>query len=145
MTTNLNILQVLFYKTKLDKLSIDDACNIIVEQVQSIWDRTSTINKWIDHCKTKMINLHQEFRSIQKLKNLSSQKVDDFLEELSLVFDISQDNLIILLGSMGHMEKNAFLSMPIDDIKTKLNILKSQIEAGKKLFWEAYNSSINLK
>ena len=36
-----------------------------------------------------MINLHKEFRSIQKLKNKSSQKVNDFLEELCLVFDIS--------------------------------------------------------
>ena len=134
MTTNLNILQVLFYKTKIDKLSIDDACNIIVEQVQSIWNRTSTITKRIDHCKTKMINLHKEFRSIKKLKNKSNQKVNDFLEELSLSFDISQDNLITLLCSMGDMEKKAFLSIPIDDIKTKLNILKSQIEAGKKSF-----------
>ena len=81
-----------------------------------------------------MINLHKEFLSIKKLKNKSSQDVNDFLEELSLVFDVSQDNLITLLGSMGDMEKKVFLSMPIDDIKTKLNILKSQIEAGKKSF-----------
>ena len=134
MITNLNILQVLFYKKEIDKLSIDDPCNIIVEQVQSILDRTSIITKRIDHCKTKIINLRKEFRSIQKLKNKSSQKVNDFLEELSLVFDISQDNLITLLGSMGDMERKAFLSMPIDDIKTKLNILKSQIETGKKSF-----------
>ena len=92
-----------------------------------------------------MINLHKEFLSIKKLKNKSSQDVNDFLEELSLVFDVSQDNLITLLGSMGDMEKKVFLSMPIDDIKTKLNILKSQIEAGKKSFWEAYNASINFK
>ena len=78
LTTNLNILQVLFYKKKIDKLSIDDACNIIVEQVQSIWDRTSIITIRIDHCKTKMINLHKEFRSIQKLKNKSSQEVNHF-------------------------------------------------------------------
>ena len=81
-----------------------------------------------------MINIHKEFRSIQKLKNKSSQKVNDFLEELSLVFDISQDNLITLLGSMGDMEKKAFLSMPIDDIKTKLNILHVKLKQVKNHF-----------
>ena len=51
-----------------------------------------------------------------------------------LWFFIYQDNLITLLGSMADVDRKAFLSMPIDDIKTKLNILKSQIEAGKNSF-----------
>lgn len=131
LPTNLNILQVLFYKTKNEKIKTDDAFNSIFLQLESMWNNAFIKIKRVDKCKEKFKKLYDGFRSVQKLKNKSIPKVNVFVEELNNVFDISHDNTISFFGSMDIEIKKAFLSKPIDEIKNIIEKFDSQNKSGK--------------
>ena len=123
--SNLDVLKRLLYKTRNEKHKVADAVKVVIKEVISIWDKSSIKVKRIDHCNEKLQKLYNYYAEVRKFQGKPSKKVTDFLKEMSNVFDISQDTLILLLGSMNDEVKKAFLSKPVEYIKNRLAFIES--------------------
>ena len=91
LPTNLEVLQALLHKLKNNKSTVDVSSKILAVQIKNIWCQTGINTKRLDHCIIQLKNIYYDFRSVQKFQNKSSFKVNDFIDKLSKVFDISQE------------------------------------------------------
>lgn len=131
LPSNVDVLKRLLYKTQIEKSKLVEAIKIVVNEVISIWEQSSIKVKRIDHCNDKLKKLYNSYADVRKFQDKRTKKVNDFLKEMTDVFDIFQDNIMKLLGSMDDIVKKKFLSKPVDYIKLKLSVIESGVTIGK--------------
>lgn len=131
LPTQLTVLQRLLYETQTKRSNLVDAIKTVIKEVISIWNETSIKVKRIDHCNEKLRKLYESFAEARKFQDRLTEKVTDFLQRLTQVFDISKNDVIKLLGSMDDSVKKSFLLEPIEIIKCKLLSVESSTLSGK--------------
>ncbi|KAK0177149.1 hypothetical protein PV328_001228 [Microctonus aethiopoides] len=102
---------------------------IVVNEVLELWKQATLETKISDYCIKKLNQLYSNYRSFGKYQQMNDKKIT-FLNQLSSIFDVSQDNSLL---SITDSEKNDLFSKSISDIIKELRIIKHE-ESGKNLF-----------
>lgn len=123
---NLDVLQILLFKTMKENIKMDTALELTVNEVLKIDEKSSIQFIRRDHCKNKLKMLHSELKCIQKLKNKNSDRATKFHTRLMDVFDISQDDIIKMFDTFHARARQVFLSKSIEDIKCHMQQIQTR-------------------
>lgn len=141
LPSNLRVLQRLLYETQKKGSQVLVGIKTVMNEIISIWDESSIDIKRIDKCREKLKKLHECFTGIKKFKDRNTKKVIDFFAAINDTFDVSQDDTLKMLGSMGESDKKKFLLQPVECIKTKLSVIRPERVSGKTII-KIYNNLI---
>ena len=91
LPSNLQVLQYLFYKTRILKFGLEDSLIMTTKEILILWKKARLQTQDFSKCKNKVKNMHSEFRNVQKSlgKISNKRKEQNFEILLKNVFDIS--------------------------------------------------------
>lgn len=107
LPTNKQVLQLLFYKTRELNMTVASSIADVFKEVKHFWDDAQIPVKSYYNARKQIDNLYNEYRDLQKFKSRDNfaQLENDFKNKLTVLFDISQKNVIDKLDE----EKKNFL------------------------------------
>ena len=87
LPTNRQVLQVLFYKTKIDLWSMDDSLRFVTNDVISIWVNSGIPIKLYSKCYNKLKDLRLKYRNLQKTEVKKKQDIEKLFSDLFNIAD----------------------------------------------------------
>lgn len=102
LPTNGDVLRRLTYSRLVDRLTINDSIDIVVDEIISVWQKLSILTKRKDHVKTAVRKLHDHYTLVKKNKarrtSAQIQKESNLLEQFPVLFDIAHEGIFIYLN-----------------------------------------------
>lgn len=96
LPSNRQVLQVLFYCTRQLKFTVEESANIVINEVLIFWAKARIQTSASSYCRKKLINLHHQWRELQKRKSNTSiggiNSLHQFQNKLDDLFDIAHSN-----------------------------------------------------
>jgi len=101
LPSNRQVLSVLFYNIRCVKLNVRESANLTVRECIIFWEKTRIPTRAVQHCVSKLINLYDKWRSLQKnskkIKRIYRQKEKKFTKDLDNLFDIAHSNALNMI------------------------------------------------
>ena len=66
LPSNRQVLSVLFYNIRCVKLNVRESANLTVRECVIFWEKARIPTRAIQHCVSKLINLYDKWRNLQK-------------------------------------------------------------------------------
>lgn len=103
LSSNGDVLRRLFYITINEKETLKKASNIVCEEICQIWNTASIPTKSKPNIVTKIIKIHNQYRSLQKSRTKRNksqiEKETTFKDRLNDIFDIAHMNALDMISN----------------------------------------------
>lgn len=101
LPSNKQVLQVLFYNTRNVKLNLKESASLVIREVMIFWEKARIPTRQLQHCVTKLLKLHEEWRNLQKnahrAKISFKERENLFVNNLDNLFDIAHAEVMTKL------------------------------------------------
>lgn len=120
LPTNKQVIEHFFHHTRSSspKLTIDEAKGEISKKLENIWQNAKLNTQSTFTIKKKIQNLYEDYRVYQRSRHKTTT---DFFKNLNNVFDISNEDLRVILQGP---EKTSLFSLPVNDIAERMKNLQ---------------------
>lgn len=110
LPSNKQVLSVLFFNMREVNLNLHQSATLVIQEAIIFWRKARIPTKTEQKCVTKLEELYQEWRNLQKSEYRKSatqmEKNTQFVSKLDDLFDVSNANALDL---MSNEEDRAFL------------------------------------
>lgn len=101
LPSNKEVMKVLFFNLRAVKLNLRESAKLVVEEVNIFWDKARIPTRTKQHCITKLEDLYNAWRKVNKNSKIKSEtqreREEAWTSKLDDLFDIASANALDLI------------------------------------------------